>query len=623
MRALPALHSIILAGIVAGRLSGQAFDCVILGEENTNLFTPPDSCPVDPLVADWCNCVRSAFTSPVRGSRSGFQQAVIWIVGDAGIGNHRVEVSAGSLDFTGLAPGSLLGEVIADELIPGSFPIVGGELFTFHIEIRATAVSADSIDFKISVTETTKGVQLALGYDPPDEEHSLGHLYSGRLTKGPQGQGFTIEYRYATDLYQEDPRRRPGVEANEITTPTFTIPLLFKFFSKAPGLYTLPDAEKVSVTTTLRRFTETALDEVLPLGEADLCRVVVDPSPCKTIEETFDLPSSPAPNNPPRAVINVLDGGTLTVLPEPRELYTFCGRSRLLLRGRNSSDGDGEIQPLAFQWLLKSGPEGGAEIPAHTRTFKDTQVFFSKEGDYEIALRVNDGGTVNNTDEASFTVSVLSIGDENVPPTAVVATRPDPPLVDLRAASPKVTLDGTLSSNGLPGEDDCRQRLSFAWAQVEGPPGAEAKIQAPNASVTDVTFTSAGDYTFELTVDDGAAEDHSATARVTVMVVGGVADPRLRRGDSDTDARVNLTDAVRTLNFLFQGAAELPCLDAADADDSGIVNITDPILTLNFLFLGGLAPKPPGPFDCGPDPSPDELAPCTYTCAANAAPPGR
>jgi len=55
-------------------------------------------------------------------------------------------------------------------------------------------------------------------------------------------------------------------------------------------------------------------------------------------------------------------------------------------------------------------------------------------------------------------------------------------------------------------------------------------------------------------------------------------------------------------------------LDAADADDSGKLDISDPIYTLGFLFLGGEAP--PAPFGaCGPDATEDALgcasfAPC-------------
>ncbi len=80
------------------------------------------------------------------------------------------------------------------------------------------------------------------------------------------------------------------------------------------------------------------------------------------------------------------------------------------------------------------------------------------------------------------------------------------------------------------------------------------------------------------------------------------------RGDSNGDGRVDISDPIRTLNWLFNGAAVPPCLDAADANDSGKVDISDAIFTLNFLFTGGREPPPPGPRTPGGDPTPDNLS---------------
>ncbi len=86
---------------------------------------------------------------------------------------------------------------------------------------------------------------------------------------------------------------------------------------------------------------------------------------------------------------------------------------------------------------------------------------------------------------------------------------------------------------------------------------------------------------------------------------------RFRRGDSNNDNEVNLSDGVNTLNFLFQGSAEPPCLEAADFDADAMLNITDAVLTFNFLFLGGPPPRAPYP-DCGTDPqNPDVMCPAS------------
>src|SRR5262245_11431490 len=72
-------------------------------------------------------------------------------------------------------------------------------------------------------------------------------------------------------------------------------------------------------------------------------------------------------------------------------------------------------------------------------------------------------------------------------------------------------------------------------------------------------------------------------------------DPLFRRGDSNADGALNLTDAISTLNHLFIAGPAVPCEDAADADDDGRLNLTDAVYSLNHLFIAG--PPPPEPID--------------------------
>jgi len=79
-----------------------------------------------------------------------------------------------------------------------------------------------------------------------------------------------------------------------------------------------------------------------------------------------------------------------------------------------------------------------------------------------------------------------------------------------------------------------------------------------------------------------------------------------RRGDTDSDGTVQLTDAVVTLDHLFRSGPAPGCLDAADADDNGVLEITDAVFTLSHLFRSGPAlPEPSAA--CGADPSEDTL----------------
>ncbi len=87
-------------------------------------------------------------------------------------------------------------------------------------------------------------------------------------------------------------------------------------------------------------------------------------------------------------------------------------------------------------------------------------------------------------------------------------------------------------------------------------------------------------------------------------------EPHFRRGDSNADDLVNISDAISILSFLFSGGSTPGCTKSTDLDDDGRVNITDPIFLLSFLFSGGR--EPPAPFNaCGVDGIPDLL-----TCAS-------
>jgi hypothetical protein len=83
-----------------------------------------------------------------------------------------------------------------------------------------------------------------------------------------------------------------------------------------------------------------------------------------------------------------------------------------------------------------------------------------------------------------------------------------------------------------------------------------------------------------------------------------------QRGDSNGNGTRDITDAVRTLNWLFLGGPQPPCLDAADYDDDGEVDLSDPVRALTCGFWLGCDPPPP--WECGPDPTPDFLPTCTY-----------
>lgn len=106
-------------------------------------------------------------------------------------------------------------------------------------------------------------------------------------------------------------------------------------------------------------------------------------------------------------------------------------------------------------------------------------------------------------------------------------------------------------------------------------------------------------------------QDANLGTEVSPLLVDGrlavVGDVSLfRRGDTNYDSALDVTDALATLNFLFRNGATPPCLDAADANDDGRLDVSDPISFLTALFSSRATLPPPGP-EAGADTTTDTL----------------
>jgi hypothetical protein len=153
----------------------------------------------------------------------------------------------------------------------------------------------------------------------------------------------------------------------------------------------------------------------------------------------------------------------------------------------------------------------------------------------------------------------------------------------------------TLSPNGK----EALLRLSLT-AQVPGPEEGclpvtlEFKdgLRGPGQPVRN-TITFLG----QTRKDDGSAKDGDPDREEDAVV--WVCPPIVfLRGDCSPDSKVDLSDPILALGYLFLGEAVPPCLLACDSNDDDVVDIADAIYTLQHLFLGGAVIPPPYP-DCG------------------------
>jgi outer membrane autotransporter protein len=161
------------------------------------------------------------------------------------------------------------------------------------------------------------------------------------------------------------------------------------------------------------------------------------------------------------------------------------------LNGSASSDPDND--PLSYQWTQVSGSAvslSGATTPNPTFTG------FTPSGSETLVfeLVVNDGTIASIVDR----VEVLLSSTNSLPPTAV-ATGPTNPVVLSGQPGQTIQLVGSNSS------DPDNDPLTFQWTQVSG---TETLVFAGGTSATDADIelnapSVAGNYVFELSVDDG------------------------------------------------------------------------------------------------------------------------
>jgi hypothetical protein len=92
--------------------------------------------------------------------------------------------------------------------------------------------------------------------------------------------------------------------------------------------------------------------------------------------------------------------------------------------------------------------------------------------------------------------------------------------------------------------------------------------------------------------------------------------PLFVRGDATADFKVDISDAIFILSFLFNGGAGSSCLDALDSSDDGRIDLGDAVGILTYLFLSGPPPSPPFPA-CGEDPTGGDGFRCrAWTCVS-------
>lgn len=91
---------------------------------------------------------------------------------------------------------------------------------------------------------------------------------------------------------------------------------------------------------------------------------------------------------------------------------------------------------------------------------------------------------------------------------------------------------------------------------------------------------------------------------VSFLSGGSTAAARFIRGDLNSDAGVDMSDAIFGLSaYLIPGSPIPACADSSDVNGDGNFDIADIVYLLSWIFVPG-APQPAFPYpDCAPTPS--------------------
>jgi hypothetical protein len=87
----------------------------------------------------------------------------------------------------------------------------------------------------------------------------------------------------------------------------------------------------------------------------------------------------------------------------------------------------------------------------------------------------------------------------------------------------------------------------------------------------------------------GCIDPESDKCAETLSIKVKRADPYIIRGDSNGDGIVDVSDAVKIMQYLFLGE-NLQCLGAGEINGDGVIDLSDSLYLLNWLFLGGPEP---------------------------------
>ena len=274
-------------------------------------------------------------------------------------------------------------------------------------------------------------------------------------------------------------------------------------------------------------------------------------------------------------------------------------------------DGSGPERSLIERCRFEGGSDDGVDLGGVTADVRDN--VFHAIGDKAISVEiVGDQGQPAITGNLIWDCGtgmaikdgiIITEGDHNT------VTRCQEGINLFAKDNGRVGGEGTFNSsivwnNGIDVAADEFSSVALNWSTVS----SDEVFPGVGNLASDPLFRDplAGDFSL-LPGSPCIGSGENGTDMGAVQTGGGGEGAVFVRGDSDLSGELSISDAIRTLAYLFQGGAGPACLDRVDANDDGEASLTDAVFTLAYLFQGGAAPPAPFP-GAGRDPTADALA---------------
>jgi hypothetical protein len=288
--------------------------------------------------------------------------------------------------------------------------------------------------------------------------------------------------------------------------------------------------------------------------------------PAETLWSIIDDPELLALDSTKDRILTASGAGAI-IAPLPRALGANERPWEVVVDLASNEDGDG-LSKAQIGLHSASGVIGYVELEPTKAT-------------------VATGGTLDNgtgvisTPTATFSANTsVNLGNYRVPfdvnPGDAEYTR-----FVVRVASDKIQIFQTVDGDYIPNDfNDLGAGAPLAEIALGGGGGAGVDTGLSAVSV-------GGDASFAVTTIAVFAAFPSEAPADTFI-----------RADSNCDGIVDISDPINTLNVLFLGSGSICCPEASNANGDATTDLSDAVYSLSFSFQGG--PPPPGPYpDCG------------------------